>query len=171
MRSISYRLAFQSVSVSQEIQPMEAHSLTPYTPQGKKGNFTISGHETPRNRHMEKKKNSQEKHGFNVGFQPYADHDIYLASVMVGVCTGKVEEGPEFRGGKEPPQACSVYRRTDTDIVPICLRSPRLVVCCRRSKLLTNKLPDGDDGIHCFIGRPKAFGFPPQPASSRRHSH
>ena len=46
---------------------------------------------------------------FNVGFQPYADHDTYRASIMVGLCTGKVEEEPEFQG-KEPPQACSVYR-------------------------------------------------------------
>ena len=34
-----------------------------------------------------------------MGFQPYADHDIYRASVMVGVCSGKVEEDLEFRGG------------------------------------------------------------------------
>ena len=94
--------------------------------------------------------------GFNVGFQPYADHDIYRASVMVGVCTGKVEEEPDIQG-KEQPQACSVYRRPDTDIVSICLRRPRLVVCCLRSKPLTNKLPDGDNGVHCFTGRQKAF--------------
>ena len=66
---------------------------------------------------QKKKKNHKKKHGFNVGFQPYADHDIYLASVMVGVCTRKVEEEPVFRGGggEELPQACSC---TDEPIQP-----------------------------------------------------
>ena len=132
-------------------------------PQGKRGKFTIPGQETSRNRHMAKKQKKKNM-GFNVGFQPYADHDIYHASVMAGVCTGKVEEELEFRG-KEPPQACSVYRRTDTDIVSISLRRPRQVVCCRRSKPLTNKLPDGT------LFHWKTEGLPPQPASSRRHSH
>ena len=67
-----------------------------------------------------------------------------------------MEQEPEFRG-KEPPHACSVYRQTDTDIVSICLRRLRRVVCCSRSKPLTNRLPEGDDGVHCFTGRPKAF--------------
>ena len=121
-----------------------------------------------RNRHMAK--TSQEK---NMGLMWVSNQTpitIYRASVMVGVCTGKVKKNPSS-GEKEPPQACSVYRRTDTDIVPIRLRRPRLVVCLRRSKPLTNKLHDGDDGVHCFTRRPKAFGFPPQPAPSRRNSH
>ena len=29
--------------------------------------------------------------GFNGGFQPYASHDIYHASVTVGVCTSESE--------------------------------------------------------------------------------
>ena len=35
---------------------------------------------------------------------------------------------------KLPQQACSVYRLTETDLVSICLRRPRLVVCCQGSK-------------------------------------
>ena len=31
--------------------------------------------------------------------------------------------------------------RIDTDLVSICIRSPRLMACCRRSTSLTNKLP------------------------------
>ena len=45
-------------------------------------------------------KNSPKCMEFSVGFQPYANHDIYHASVMVEVCTGKVEEEPEYRQTK-----------------------------------------------------------------------
>ena len=44
--------------------------------------------------------------------------------------------------------ACLVYRRTETDLVSICLRHLRPVVCCHRSKPLTNKLPWLAGGVH-----------------------
>ena len=66
---------------------------------------------------------------------------------------------------------CSVYRRTETDLVSIFLRRPRPVVCCRRSKPVTNKLPGLAGGVHCFIEESLTWTFSPQPASWRGSSH
>ena len=64
--------------------------------------------------------------------------------------SGRAEEEPKWREG-EPQLACSVYRQTKTDLVSICLRRLRPVVCCRRSKPLRNKLPWLTGGIHRLI--------------------
>ena len=54
---------------------------------------------------------------------------------------------------REPQQACSLFgvqtnRNRLTCIFSICLRRTRLVVCCRRSKPLTNKLLWLVGGVH-----------------------
>ena len=112
--------------------------LTPSMPLGRRDNLPYLDMRHPETDTCSK--NYIKTVRFNVGFQPYAGHDMYHASVTVGVCGS------------------------------ICLRLPRLAICYRKSKPLTNKQPDEDDGVHCFNGRPKAFGFPQQLASSRGHS-
>ena len=72
-----------------------------------------------------------------------------------GQCNGRsmylnAEEVPVWREG-EPQHTYSVYRRTETDLVSVLLRRPRPVVCCRRSKPLTNNLPRLASGVHCFV--------------------
>ena len=49
-------------------------------PQGKRGKFTIPGNETPET-------DIWQKTHKKIWIQPYAGHDIYCASVTVGVCT------------------------------------------------------------------------------------
>ena len=102
--------------------------------------------------------------------EPYADHEWWLCQ-----CNGQslylnAEEEPKCWSG-EPQQACSVYRRTKTDSVSICLRHQRPVVCCLRSKPLTNKLPWLAGGITLRHRKSLAWTFSPQPASSQGSSH
>ena len=75
-------------------------------PQGKRGKFTIPGHETPRNRHMAKnsKKKKKKNLRFNVGFQPYADHDIYRAIIFFNYTTFVENIFNSYQGGPYIPQ-------------------------------------------------------------------
>ena len=102
--------------------------------------------------------------------EPHTDHEWWSCHSNGRSLYLNAEEEPECQVG-ELQQACSVYRRTETDLVSICLRRPRPVVCCCRSKPLTNKLPWLADGVHCFIEESLEWTFSPQPTSSRGSSH
>ena len=82
---------------------------------------------------------------------------IYRACVMVGVCTGKVEKEPEFRGERTTASLLGVQtnRYRHNSHLPEASETGGLLSQVKPS---TNKLPDGDDGVHFYIGRPKAFG-------------
>ena len=69
-----------------------------------------------------------------------------------------VEEEPEYPE-KEPQQACSVYRQNRNRYSLVFLGRQIAVVCSRRSKPLTNKLPRTCGGVQCFTGKSH---FPPQ---------
>ena len=92
-----------------------------------RGEFATRWTQTPRDHHTVKKKTKKLK-GFNVSFR--TERWSRMVSCQ---CSGRslylnAEEEPECREG-EPQQACSVYRHTETDIFPICLRRPGLAVC------------------------------------------
>ena len=76
-------------------------------PRGKRGKFTIPGHETPRNRHMaknsQKKKKKKKDMAFNVGFQPYADHDMYRAIIFFNYMTFVEHIFNSYQGGPYSP--------------------------------------------------------------------
>ena len=73
-------------------------------PQGKRGKFTIPGHETRRNRHMAKTHTHQKKNlRFNVGFQPHADHDIYRATIFFNYMTFVENIFNSYQGGPYSP--------------------------------------------------------------------
>ena len=102
------------------------YRLNPFMPQGKRRICYTVDTDTPRPSYGQK--TPKKLKGFNVSF--LTERWSRMVSCQ---CSGRslyfnAEEEPKYQEG-EPQQACSVYRHTETDIFPICLRRPGLAVC------------------------------------------
>ena len=86
-------------------------------PQGKRGKFTIPGQETHRNRIIAKTLTQKKKNmGFNVGFQPYADHDIYRAIIFFNYMTFVEQIFYSYQGGPYSPTVHITPNSPNTEV-------------------------------------------------------